>query len=387
MDIKTLSASAAQQYEACPAGFKANYIDRTPNQEGYAGQLGSACHEALEIWVNTGQHEVKWPTIMDKEKAMNVIWNSVYWDYFSDEEAFATGWGMLAKWVQNMEWWGREVISTEEKDFFELKTSRGPLKVNFIMDRLDLRDNGDYEVVDYKTVIAPISSERMKVMIQPRLYATAARIKYNVPADKLVWVTYDLLRYSRVSVSFTRDECAATYRYLLALAERMYADDGSLERLNPECQYCVRKLVCETLKRHSDGGGVLGITSMAEATDRRAQVEFAKKANEAALRELDEILMTMARNEEIYEWESDTNVGGITAKGQRQVDSERVSHLLGPELMHKYGKVGVGTVEEILKKEELSDEVKSQLRQMIKDKVYGNPYIYTKPKTPFQGEV
>lgn len=384
MDIKTLSASAALQYENCPAMFKANYIDRTPQIEGYAGPLGSACHEALELWVNTNQHLAEWPTIMDKEKAMKVIWNSVYWDYFQDEEGFAAGWGMLSKWVQTMEWYGREVISTEQKDFFEIPTSRGPLKVNFIMDRLDILDTGDYDVVDYKSVIQPISPDRMKVMIQPRLYATAVRMKYKVPADRLVWVTYDLLRYSRVSVSFTRDECADTYRYLLKLVERMYADDGTRERLNPDCRWCVRNTVCETLLKHGAGGGVFGIQTLEEATDRRAQIEYAMKGLESGKADLDALILGFAKDEDIYEWETETTVGSISAKGQRQVDSERASHLLGPELMAKYGKLNVGTVEEILRKEPLADEVASQLKMMLKNKVYGQPYVTTKPKTPFE---
>lgn len=385
MEPKTLSASAASVFETCEARYKASYIDRTPEIAGNAGSLGSCVHECLELWVNTGQHLVEWPDIIAREKAMLVVYNMTYYDYFSDTTFFADGWSMLRKWLQQMDWSGREVISTEEKKSFDIPTSRGPLQFNYIVDRLDMLDDGSIDVVDYKSVRQPIQADRMKHLIQPRSYALAAMIEYG--GEKGIWVTYDLLRYSPVSVKFDRDDCVATWNYLKKLAERIYASDGSQETLNPECRFCPRKQVCETLKRNVDNGGVLSIGTIEEVTDQLALLQAARAGLDAAIDEIMEIGLKMAEDGDLYEWETEVNIGKVTAKGRRNVDSERAAKVLGGELMMKYGSINVGTLETIIKDEpSLSDSDRSVLKQMLAKKVYGTPYIEVMPKTPFSEE-
>ena len=245
MQPKTLSASAASMFETCEARYKASYIDRTPDIANDAGLLGSAVHQALQIWVEDGYYARPWEDIILKEKAMQVLWEMVYVDDFADRTYFSEGWGMLRKWLQQTSWDGRVVISTEQKKSFGIPTSCGPLKFNYIIDRMDMiEEDGSIDVVDYKSVRQPIPHDRMMNMIQPRAYAVAAMIEY--PNAGSIWVTYDLLRYTPVSVKFDRDHCVETWKYLRKLAERIYESDGTEETLNPECRFCVRKHSCET---------------------------------------------------------------------------------------------------------------------------------------------
>lgn len=383
MEPKTLSASAASVFETCEARYRAAYIDRTPEISNKAADLGSACHEALEIWVEKGYHVAPWPDIMARERAMNVVWESVYPDYFADREFFAEGWGMLRKWLQEQDWDGRTVISTEQKKFFEIPTSRGPLKFNYIIDRMDKLDDGTIDVVDYKSVRIPITHDRMKNLIQVRCYAVAAMIEY--PEAPEIWVTYDLLRYNKVGVRFTREECVTTWKYLRSLAERIYASDGTEETLNPECRFCVRKQVCDTLKRNVNGGGVLSMGTIEEITDQLSILENAKGGLDSAIRELQEHGIKLAEEGGLFEWETETAVAKIKASSRREVDSELAAKILGPEMMMRYGKLGVGTVEDIIKEEELTDSQKSQLKQLMRKK-YGTPRIDVKPKSPFEDQ-
>lgn len=384
MEPKTLSASAASMFETCEARYKASYTDRASDIQNNAANLGSACHEALELWVNTGQYKAPWPDIMAREKAMNVIWNSVYYDYFSTPEFFEDGWEMLRHWLQREDWEGRAVISTEQKNSFMIPTSRGDLQFNYIIDRMDQLYDGSIDVVDYKSVRRPITHEQMSVMIQPRAYAVAAMIEY--PEAPEIWVTYDLLRYNTVSVKFTRDDCVKTWKYLRALAERIYSSDGSQETLNPECRFCVRKQSCETLKSNVNAGGVMSLGTLEDVSDQLAVLTYQKSGIDQAITELQEQGLIMAEAEGVHAWETETTVAKITASGRRSLDNNRAAQILGPDIMSRYGKIGVGDLDTILKEEtNLTDSQKSQLKQLVKKK-FGTPRIDVKPKSPFEEE-
>lgn len=386
MHPASLSASAALKFELCEAGYRADYIDRVPELAGSAGNLGSACHEALEFWVASGQYlKFKDEPLPVRQKAMAVIWEMCYWNYFSDKSFYKQGWEMLLKWVQRENWNGRTVMECEVKKSFDIQTSRGPLKFNYILDRKDRLDNGEIEVVDYKSVARPISPADLEGRIQGRAYALAMLIEHkdeNLPG---VWVTFDLLRYEQVSVFFTRDQCAETYRYLQALAERIYASDGTKETLNAECRFCTRKNVCATLQKHEQFGGVLSIKTLEEATDRLAVLENKKGGLDSAIREVQELALTMAEDAEVLEWTTGDNKAKVTAKGRREIDSERLAQIVGPEIMSRYGNVGITAVDKILKEENLTASQQSEIKQLI-TKRFGRHYVEVKPKSPLSNE-
>lgn len=383
MEPKTLSASAASMFETCEARYKASYIDRAGDIAGKAGLLGNAVHEVLEVWVKDGHHVADWPSIEHQETAIRILWDALYYEYFADTEFYADGWTMIRKWLKEQDWSDRTVISTEQKKSFDIPTSKGALRFNYIMDRLDMLEDGSIDVVDYKTVRQPITHDRMSHMIQPRAYAVAAMIEY--PDAPAIWVTYDLLRYGKVSVKFDRDECVRTWKYLKQLAERIYASDGTTETLNPECRFCVRKHTCETLQSNVNAGGVLSFSDLNQVTNQLAILQNARNGLDAAIGELQELGLKYAEADEMFEWETETSVAKIKASSRRDVDSERAAKIVGPEVMARYGKIGVGSIEEILKNEDLSDSQRSQLKQVIFKK-WSSPRIDIKPKTPFEDD-
>lgn len=382
MDPKSISASAALCFEGCEARYKAEYIDRIPDLQGDAGAKGSCVHACLQMWVELGQHLVEWPTVMDKEKAMQVVFEANYYDFFEDKEHYEECWGLCRKWVQRTDLlYGRTVISTEVKETFPLPTSRGDLNVTYIWDRCDQIAGKDKEVeiVDYKTVAMPVQPAELKQRIQPRVYSLAARMKWKDLVA--VWVVYDLLRYDQVGVRFVREDDVETYRYLQKLAERIYASDGTQETLNPECRWCVRKHVCETLTKHQAGGGIVGMELNA-LVDHRSKLKLAADALYAATKEADEQILKEAEAQQLIEWDTgDTHVK-VKISSRRSADSERVARIVGEDIMTRYGKIGVTAIDEILKNEELTKTQREQLRGLIR-KTAGAPSVETKPKTPF----
>lgn len=370
----SLSASAMQGYESCPARYKASYIDKAPDLSGSAANLGSACHEVLELYVKAEAH------LNPDKKLMKRLWKETYPKYFSDHKRYDEGEEMLMRWFDRADFSdGRVVLSTEVKETFDLKTSAGIIPFTFIWDRCDRLPDGSIEVIDYKSWSIPVQPETLRKKIQARAYAVAAAIKY--PDAPEIWVTMDQLRYDPVGIRFSRDDNVETWHYLRDLAERILADDGTEERLNPECRWCIRKGVCETLNKHVDVGGSLAVANIEEAVNKRARLDYAKAGIESQLRDLDEYILEQAQKDELTDYATDEVRLEITAGSRRSVDSERVGKVMGPEFMAENGTISVKVVDAVLKDKTVPEETRSQLRQLIQRK-WNNPSIKTTPIAP-----
>ncbi len=382
MEPRTLSASACLVFEGCEARYKATYIERTPELSGSAANLGTACHEALQHWVEDGHHFPRAPFSKLEE-----LFGVEYDRLFATNDRKAEGVKMLRNWYDRSGddyWEGRTVISTEDKLTFDLKTSKGVLPFTYIIDRCDRLDDGTIDIIDYKSVSAPVQPEEMKERIQPRAYALAAQIAY--PDASGIWMSFDLLRYDIVGAKFDRDENVQTWKYLQNLAEKIYESDGTRETLNPECRWCVRAMSCETMQRHVSGGGVMSVTTLEDAANRRAELEWKRNALSGLLDQLDEYILDEMAEQEMTDLRTNTTEVKITASARREADSERIIKVIGPDLASRYGKIGVTDLDKIIKEEDLTDDQKSQLRQLVRKK-FGKARIKTKSLTPFAEDI
>jgi len=177
MEPKSLSASSSAVFELCPARFKAENLNRSPDIDNDAASLGTACHEVCELWVADGHYLLNLAQ-SDIERIIGELYEAAYWKVMADRERYDEGLALCMKWVERQDWTGRTVLTTEVKKYFEVPTSIGPIPFNYIMDRMDRMDDGDIEVVDYKTVMAPVQPDDLKKRIQPRAYALAAQIEH-----------------------------------------------------------------------------------------------------------------------------------------------------------------------------------------------------------------
>jgi RecB family exonuclease len=374
MNVKSLSATAVHVYETCPARFKTTYIERARELSGAAANLGTACHAALEQLVKSGDYQLP---EAPRRKALMSHYDTAYWLLFSDKEHYAAGHTMLDGWHARTDLLdGRTILSTEQKANFNLKTSAGDIPFNFIWDRCDQLPNGEIEVVDYKTSVIPVQPEDLKKKIQSRAYALAAAIKY--PTAPAIWVSFDMLRYDLVGTRFTREDNIETWNYLKGVAERILADEGLKEILNPECRFCLRSPVCETLLGHAKAGGTLSITDLADAADKRAKLDYARSAIETQIKDLDAFILAQAEANEITEFKTDNTQVKINSIGRRAIDSERAGRIIGPELMTKYGTLNIGAVDDLMKRESLEQDVRQELRSLIRKK-FTSPSVKTSP--------
>lgn len=370
---KTLSASAGQVYEGCPARFSAEYDgDRARSVTGQAAGVGIVCHSALEAWV-TCDHHVKPPP--NAIEVMKDLYDAFYWTTFGDTKHYNEGLKLCQSWRARQDWSGRTVLSAERRDRFPLMTTAGPIPFVFVMDRMDRLDSDRYEVevVDYKTVSVPITPDQLHDRIQARAYAVAAQIMH--PEADRIWVSFDLLRFDQtVGTVFTREENRENWRYLAKLAQRIVDDNEPEERLNPECRWCVRKHECKQLLRHASAGGALSITDPIAAAEMRFELDNAKRGIEGRISDLDELLLGYCEREELLEFDAGAVNVEVTARRSRSVDAGRAAPVLGPEIMLRHTDLKISTVDALLKGTEITDEQKAALKALIRSSV-GEPKV------------
>lgn len=394
MDPISLSATAISVFESCPARYEAEYIRRGKGMSNDPADLGTVCHAALEAFVRRTQIEGHSGDVTD----LLGFYDSAYDEMFGSQmELHSEGQQMLTDWWLRTKpgtgyFHGRKVLQVETKMSFTLKARDlggvlHELPFNYIFDRFDqltTRDN-EFEVVDYKTIRKRMNPSDLRDHIQCRVYSVAAQIMR--PEAKRIWVTLDMLRHDGpVGIVFSRDENVAAYRFLQnRYARILAAQEPFEEKLNPECPYCVRKLECDALRRHVDVGGILGLGDLDVAIDKRAGIASAHKALERSLAEVDDFILRQMEVNETLSHSTATTLAEVTASKRRTVDAERAAHVLGPDIMARYGTLTIKSVDTILKEEPLTSEQRAELNDLITVK-FGEPTIKTKPVNPISDE-
>lgn len=366
------------------ARWKEESFLKTPQESSEPAAIGTSVHFALEHFVTDVylEHKIDWTDVKHLKAYYDIGYVETFNSSNFDTDAYRDGAALVAKWYdQNKEGLPNKVLTCEVKENFFVKTSVGEIPFNFIWDRCDQIDDDTYEVVDYKTIRAPIQPQQLKEKIQPRAYALAAQIKW--PDAKKIWVTFDMLRYGPVGVVFTRDENAATYRYLRRAAERIIATDEDQveETLNAECKWCIRKVSCDTLQRAVAGGTVHGL-SIEELAERKERIGNQLLALKYADDELDKALVKYAEKESLFDFDAGEFEVKIDARKTRKPNSDAILRIIGPELATRFGNMTMTNIDKMLKSGQLTDDQVRQVNRYV-DVTWGSPSAKVKRKQEF----
>lgn len=350
------------------ARWKVENFDRTPQFSSEPANIGTSVHYALEHFVHDVYLEKKYG--WDQVQHLTAYYQIGYVETFNstnfDTDAFRDGAALVAKWYdRNRSGLRNTVLSCEVKENFIIKTSAGEIPVNFIWDRADQIDDDTYEVVDYKTLRAPVQPSDLKQKIQPRLYALAAQIKW--PTAQKIWVSFDMLRYDEVGTVFTREENADTYRYLQRAAERIIAtsEDEVEETLNPECKWCIRKTECDTLQRANTGGNPMGMP-IEEVARRAFEIDSQILALKYAQEQLEKILSEAMEAEDSFEETFGDFDVKMSASPRRSVaDAHAIAAIVGEEVARKYGNFTVTSIDAMIKDGVLDAQQIAQVKKYI----------------------
>ena len=369
---KTISASSLQTADSCLARYKAENLDFTPTAaDKVAANIGTAVHGALEMYVEAVYMKKDYEPDFD---LLLTFYRMSYLKTFDTVETktpeFKDGEAMLKTWFNRTDLSGVTVMSVEKKTRMPVPSSIGPVPLTYIWDRCDFfEENGRriIRVVDYKTIRANLSPDDLRQMLQPRIYDLAARAQFKDENIDEFQIVLDLLRHEPVGVIFSREDATEMWAGIKARLERIIAtsDTNPPETLNKDCPYCVRKLQCKTLQKNIAGGGVFSLTTIEEITKKRYELASQQAGIEAAVKELDQLLIAHAQHEQVLYFADDTYKVSIYARKTRTLDSVEAAKILGPELMGTIGKVRLGDVDELIKSGTLTDEQVAALKRAM----------------------
>jgi putative RecB family exonuclease len=275
-----LSFSRIDLYDTCPRSFRFRYVDRLPSRPSPHLSFGSSVHAALEDF-----HDRALPARPDVDALLAALYEhwdaSGYADLPRDEQvaAYRHAQEVLRRYHARGPLEGRRVVATEA--WFEVPFAYEAVVVGSI-DRVDVDDDGDLHVVDYKTSRRARTRSQVAGSLQLSLYALACRTLYGqLPATVAldfvvpgVTVTVEVAELDLDAARTAVLDTAAAIR-----AERFPTTPNRL------CDWCDHRAVCPAWS--PDGEVVYG-ELVAEVRDRRRRLT-------AEVRELRELEAGMVR--------------------------------------------------------------------------------------------
>lgn len=342
MKVKSLSASSIKSYLGCPKRFLAEQV--RVGADSVPGRFGTAIHLTLDRYFAITEEAREHDGVLLAE-----MWTSVCNAFLGLDagDYLDTGHEFLARYVATRPY-PAKVLSREVKESFEITTESGEaVRINYICDRVDEDASGMVEVIDYKTQWARVTPEEMRKLVQPGLYAVAMRRKYGVSQ---VRVTYEMLRQDPINVStvYNDADMDRIERLLADVAQRILDDLDPAEKLNPECVYCIRKGVCDTLRKATELGWTPTLP-IEKLVERRAEIKSAVKAQEQMLTEIDEVIIGHLRAENVSHDDIGEYTVSVSVSKRGSYDPIGVFTVLG-EAAIPYMKVQKTALDKVLKR-------------------------------------
>ena len=227
MTLEYFSYSSLQSYQKCPAQFQFRYIEKIfKNDEGIEAFMGKRVHETIEyiynqkklglnlsidkiieyhhsLWENKwhGRVAIVNRNILPVDREKNIpLWKKYAAFYFR------TGEKCLTKFYSLNQPFDENVYANEYKMDF-LIGNNSDYRIKGIVDRLDVDENGNWIIHDYKTGKRPYNQKEADQDMQLGLYQIGLeKTKKNINDVLLVWhflqqSKENILVYSRRSKS------------------------------------------------------------------------------------------------------------------------------------------------------------------------------------------
>jgi DNA helicase-2/ATP-dependent DNA helicase PcrA len=232
-----LSAGDLETYRTCPLRYKFARVMRVPQDPTIAQRFGIVVHQVLERW-----HRGEGGSQQDLLNLLDRSWRRSGLGEGERERQLKTkARDALVRYHARDGERHAETVWLERGFAFKI----GPHTVRGRVDRVDLREDGEYELIDYKTSF-PKTVDELRDDIQLTIYSIGASDAWELEAVKRSY--WYVLDDDRVEVpgGVNRDEMEATVHQV---AEGILSQEFEPSPSYSACSICDWRLACPAAER------------------------------------------------------------------------------------------------------------------------------------------
>ena len=234
-----LNPSKLQCYIDCPLQYKFRYIDKRPERRAFGPTaLGRSVHKALRDFYALDPDQ---RTVDRLLRALRKAWDGAgYRSAVQAEEAFARAEDMLRRYHAGTDPQSHRVVAMESK-FSHARPLDG-LLVTGRVDRIDIDDDDEYVIVDYKTGRFGEDDIALNESLPLSLYAIAVSATLGKDVNR---IAIEHLSSGRRAITSRRpDRLVQDWTKVTTLAKAMRPGGEFPAKPSSLCKWCDYLVAC-----------------------------------------------------------------------------------------------------------------------------------------------
>jgi len=245
VEVRKISYSQLQTYEICPLQYRYQYILRIPTPPAAAASFGSTIHNVLQKFYKgyTQDSSGELTHLLDllESSWIPVGYSSQAHQKRMKKEASE----MLENYYHSFHTAEIKIIDLEK--LFKIRIGSSEFLTGKI-DRVDQKENGGIEVIDYKTGRRP-DDKKLKKDLQLAIYATAASDPglYNIPIEKIDLSFYYLQAREKITLNRTAEDLLEVQTRVKDVVQKIRSQKFD-PHVGPWCDFCSFRMICEAWK-------------------------------------------------------------------------------------------------------------------------------------------
>ena len=225
LKIEYLSVSQIETFKSCPLHYKLKYIYNLPTAKTASISFGISIHNTLKDLYES----VKERGDIKEKELLEIYKNNWIEEGFENkkhkQEFFKKGEQYLIGILNNN--FNKHIVPDKLEEKFTIKLFKD-LKIGGTIDRIDLLDGGNLEIIDYKTGANIPSQKDVDKDLQLSVYAIAASEMYNLKPEQTKLSLYYLDNQEKISTTRTTEQ-------LEKIKEEIYEYKKEIENSDFKC--------------------------------------------------------------------------------------------------------------------------------------------------------